>query len=71
MSEGGVSYLNTIAILMQNRGYVYSVLLDFMDNSISATASLKYEQSKFELSPGLSACSNMFNPATPGAPFCS
>jgi hypothetical protein len=33
MSEGEVSYLNTVAKLMQNWGYVYSVLLDFMDNS--------------------------------------
>jgi hypothetical protein len=34
MSGGGVYYLNTVATLMQNWVYVYSVLLDFMDNSI-------------------------------------
>jgi hypothetical protein len=35
MSEGGVSYLNTVAKLMQNCGYVYSFFLDFTDNSIN------------------------------------
>jgi hypothetical protein len=33
MTRGGVSYLITAAKLMQNWGYVYSVLLDFLDNS--------------------------------------
>jgi hypothetical protein len=33
MSEGGVSYLFTVAKLMQNWGYVYSILLNFSDNS--------------------------------------
>jgi hypothetical protein len=32
MSEGGVSYLNTRAKLMQNWGYLCSVLLDFTNN---------------------------------------
>jgi hypothetical protein len=34
MSEGGVSYLNKVAKLMQNWGYVYLVLFDFTNNSI-------------------------------------
>jgi hypothetical protein len=34
MSGGGVSYLIIVAKLMQIWGYVYLVLLDFLDNSI-------------------------------------
>jgi hypothetical protein len=34
ISRGEVSYLITSAILIQNRVYVYLVLLDFLDNSI-------------------------------------
>jgi hypothetical protein len=33
MSGGGVSYLITTSKLMQSRGYIYSVLLDFSNNS--------------------------------------
>jgi hypothetical protein len=34
MLEGGISYLIIVEKLMQNWGYVYSILLDFLDNSI-------------------------------------
>jgi hypothetical protein len=32
MSKGGISYLITIAKLMQNWGYVYAILFDFLNN---------------------------------------
>jgi hypothetical protein len=34
MLGGGISYLIMAAKLMQNRGYIYSVLFEFLDNSI-------------------------------------
>jgi hypothetical protein len=42
MSKGGVSNLNIIAKLMQNWGYVYSILLDFSDKSSDLNISLQY-----------------------------
>jgi hypothetical protein len=33
MSKGGVSYLIIVENLMQNWGYIYSILLDFLDSS--------------------------------------
>jgi hypothetical protein len=47
MSEGEISYLNTVAKLMQNWGYVYLVLLDFTDNSNLLQSADKI--SKFDL----------------------
>jgi hypothetical protein len=64
MSGGRVSYLITIVKLMQNKGYVYSVLLDFLDNSNGfetwgwKIASSKWEQASKKVSLH-SQCKNL------------
>ena len=38
MLGGGVSYLITVAKLMQNKGHIHSVLHDFLDHSIEVAS---------------------------------
>jgi hypothetical protein len=41
-SGGGISYLTTTTKLMQDKGYVYSDLLDFLDNSTNTKKLLDF-----------------------------